>query len=415
MQVGAESESEGVIKADSEYIMSTYMRSPVVIVRGRGTRVWDAEGREYLDFVAGISVNNVGHCHPAVVSAICQQAELLLHCSNLYYNKPQVQLAQRLSELTLGGKVFFCQSGAEAVEGAIKLARRYFWRHRKPRAGAADIPRVVTFQGGFHGRTLAALAATGRYTDGFAPLPSGFVQVPFNDPAVASSVIDETTCAVLVEPVQGEGGVRPANPEFLSSLRRACDETGALLIFDEVQTGFGRTGRMFAFEHYGIRPDVITLAKALGGGLPIGAVVATPEVSAAFQPGDHGSTFGGNPVACAAALAALDVVTAEDLPGRARAMGGYFSEKLRALAREYGFVNEVRGLGLLQGMELNFACRQLVDECRIHGLLVNATSQCVLRFLPPLIVTAEEIDRSVEILDTVFQAVSQREPLELSG
>lgn len=398
--------TESIIERDRRFIMGTYNRSPVVIVRGRGTLVWDVDGREYLDFVAGISVNSLGHCHPAVVQAIGDQAAELLHCSNLYHSRPQVLLAERLADLAGGGKVFFCQSGAEATEAAIKLARKRFWRRGHEGSGA--VPKVISFTNAFHGRTLAALAATGRYLAGFAPLPAGFVQVPFNDLDAAEAAIDEEVCAVIVEAVQGEGGVVPAAPGFLEGLRRLCDRSGALLILDEVQTGLGRTGKWFGYEHFGVRPDVVTLAKALGSGLPIGAVVARDGVGETFEPGDHGSTFGGNPVACAAALAGLDVMVSEDLPARAAAAGGYLQSCLDTLAGEYRFIREVRGFGLMQGVEFTFPCRHLVDLCRREGLLVNVTAERVLRFLPPLTVSEEEIDRAVEILDRVLSGLPRQ-------
>lgn len=392
--------------------MNTYLRPPMVLVRGEGARVWDAEGREYLDFVAGISVNNLGHCHPRVVEAVREQAGRLLHASNLYHSRPQAELARRLAEASIGGRVFFCNSGAEAVEAAIKLARRLWWRRRGRSAAEApaDAPRVVVFQGAFHGRTLAALAATGRYLDGFAPLPPGFVRVPFNDLEAAEQVMDETVCAVLVEPVQGEGGVVPAQRAFLAGLRDLCDRRGALLVFDEIQTGLGRTGRLFAYQHYGVEPDVLTLAKALGGGLPLGAVVARGEAADAFRPGDHGSTFGGNPVACAAALAALDVLEEEDLPGRAAALGALLVRRLRELAARHALVREVRGLGLMLGMELQVAGRPLVEACRQAGLLVNCTAERVIRLLPPLIITEEDVERAVAVLDGALAAAG-REPV----
>lgn len=395
----------------SDFLMNTYLRPPMVLVRGSGVRVWDADGREYLDFVAGISVNNLGHCHPRVVEAIRAQTGEIIHSSNLYHTRPQAELARRLAEASIGGRVFFCNSGAEAVEAAIKLARRRWWRRRGAGAGPggdaaarpeADIPRVVAFHGAFHGRTLAALAATGRYLDGFAPLPPGFFHVPFNDLDAAAAVMDETVSAVLVEPVQGEGGVVPADPAFLAGLRELCDRTGALLIFDEIQTGLGRTGRMFAYQHHGVEPDVLTLAKALGGGLPLGAVVARGEAAETFRPGDHGSTFGGNPVACAAALAALDVLAEEDLPARAAAMGEYLADRLRELAGRHPVVRQVRGLGLMVGLELAVSGRPLVERCREAGLLANCTAERVLRFLPPLVVTRGEIDRAVAVLDGVL-------------
>lgn len=393
------------------HLMKTYARAPMIIVRGEGVRLWDADGREYLDFLSGISVNNLGHCHPRVVAAIREQAGEYLHCSNLYYSLPQARLAGRLAEMSIGGQVFFCNSGSEAVEAAVKLARKYYWQRR---GTAAVPPQVLTFSGAFHGRTLAALAATGRYLDGFAPLPTGFVQVPFNDLAAAEAALDDSFCAVLVEPVQGEGGVIPAVPGFLAGLRRLCEARGVLLIFDEIQTGLGRTGRLFAYEHQGVRPDVLVLAKALGGGLPLGALVARDDVAVAFSPGDHGSTFGGNPVACRAALAALDVLAEEDLPSRAAALGERFTARLRDLARRYPFVREVRGLGLMHGLELNFPGRPFVDACRERGLLMNCTAERVLRFLPPLIVTEAEIDQAVAVLDEVFAGPETMSPVSPS-
>ncbi len=386
----------------ARYLMDTYPRAPVVLVRGAGARVWDAGGRSYLDFLSGISVNNVGHCHPRVVEAVRRQVEALIHCGNLYHSVPQVLLARRLAEASLGGQVFFCQSGAEAVETAVKLARKHFWRrHGRPAGGG-----VLVFTGAFHGRTLAALAATGRYTEGFEPLPAGFIRVPFNDLEAARRAFDQELCAVLVEPVQGEGGVVPARPEFLAGLRRLCDERGALLVFDEIQTGLGRTGSLFAYQRYGVEPDVMTLAKALGGGMPIGAVVARPEVAASFRPGDHGSTFGGNPVACAAALAALDVLQEEDLPARAASVGGYFLARLEELARRWPVVREVRGLGLMVGAELAVPAGPVAAGCRERGLLVNCTAQRVLRFLPPLVVGEAEVDEAVNILEEVLAGLA---------
>lgn len=385
---------------DEQYVMHTYGRAPVVLIRGEGVRVWDGEGREYLDFLAGIAVNSLGHCHPRVVEAVRDQAGRLIHCSNLYYSVPQAKLASLLGRISGGYKAFFANSGAEANEGAIKLARKY------ARAGGNNGERfeIVSALNSFHGRTMACLAATGqaKYGVAFAPLPPGFRHVAFNDLAAAEAAIGPATCAVLVEPVQGEGGIVPADRAYLEGLRRLCDERGALLIFDEIQCGIARTGRMFAWEHYGVRPDIITLAKGLGGGLPIGAVLARPEVAAAFAPGDHGSTFGGNPVACAAAAAVLETVLGEDLAGRAARVGDHFRRRLLELAARYPFIVEVRGLGLMLGIQLSFPGRALVDRCREEGLLINCTNDVVLRFLPPLVVEEADVDRAAEILERVL-------------
>lgn len=390
---------ERVREKDSLYIMPTYLRFPRVFVRGRGTVIWDSEGREHLDFVSGIAANILGHCHPVVVETLRRQAETLIHCSNLYYTLPQVELAELLSRLAFGGqgKVFFCQSGAEAVEGAIKLARKY--AHLRGRAGQP----IVCFQGAFHGRTLGALAATGRYTEGFGPLPPGFASHPFGELGPVEEELKRGAVAVLVEPIQGEGGVNVAEEGFLRGLRELCDRHGALLILDEVQTGMGRTGRMFAWEHYGVVPDILVLAKGLGGGFPIGCLVARSEVAAAFSPGDHGSTFGGNPLGAAVALAVIRFLWKEDLPRRAGEKGELLGSGLRELGARFPFVREVRGKGLMWGVELAGPARPLALECLEEGLLVSATAERVLRFLPPLTVEEEEIFRALEILERVFR------------
>lgn len=384
-----------IMEADARYVMNTYRRTPMAPVRGLGTTVWDAEGREYLDFLGGIAVNALGHCHPRVVEAICDQARKLIHCSNLYYIEPQVKLARLLAENSFGDKVFFCNSGAEAIEGAIKLARRCSSLVHGP--GRYE---VISARNSFHGRTLAALAATGqtRYHEGFEPLPAGFTHVPFNDLDALQEAVTARTCAVLLEPVQGEGGIHPADPAYLQGVARVCRHNGLLLIFDEIQCGLGRTGRMFAYQHYGVEPDIMVLAKALGGGMAIGAVVARREVAEAFTPGTHASTFGGNPLACAAALAVMDVILSEDLPGRAAATGRYFAEKLASLRARFPGVVAVRGLGLMLGLELSRPGQEVVGECLRRGLLVNCTAERVIRFLPPLTVTAQEVDRAVGIL-----------------
>ncbi len=390
------------MEKESLFLMSTYARFPRVFVRGRGSRLWDLEGREYLDFVAGIAANILGHCHPVVVEAIKRQAETLIHCSNLYYTLPQVELAELLSRLACGGKVFFCQSGAEAVEGAIKLARKYAYLR-----GRAGQP-IVCFKNAFHGRTLGALAATGRYTEGFGPLPPGFVSCPFGELAPVEEELQGGAAAVLVEPIQGEGGVWVAEEGFLRGLRELCDRYGTLLILDEVQTGMGRTGRMFAWEHYGVVPDILVLAKGLGGGFPIGCLVARPEVAAAFSPGDHGSTFGGHPLGAAVARAVIEFIRREDLPARVREKGRILGEGLRELAGRFSFVRQVRGMGLMWGVELDRPARPFAMDCLEEGLLVSVTAERVLRFLPPLTVEEEEIFRALETVERVFRRGSEK-------
>ncbi|MBI4401182.1 MAG: acetylornithine transaminase [Nitrospirae bacterium] len=391
------------LRQDSDrYLMNTYARLPISIVRGRGCCVYDLEGREYLDFVAGIAVNTLGHCHPDVVAAIQKQAQHLLHASNLYYTEPQVRLAQALVDHSFADKVFFCNSGAEANEAAIKLARRYAHQHHGP-----DRSEIITMRQSFHGRTLATLTATGqeKVQAGFEPLVPGFTYVPFNDLPAVEKVMTDRTAAVMLEPIQGEGGVHVADRTYLKSLRELCRQRDVLLMFDEIQTGMGRTGTLFAYEQLGIEPDVMTLAKGLGGGVPIGACLATDTVAASFTPGSHASTFGGNPLACAAALAVLHVL----LEGRAleqgRRMGDYLAKGLLDCQERLPIVKEVRGLGLLQGMELTIDGKPVVTDCLSRGLLINCTMDRVLRFVPPLIITQREIDR---LLDTLSQVLGKR-------
>lgn len=378
--------------------MSTYARSPVAIVRGRGVTVWDADGKPYLDFVAGIAVNALGHCHPSIVKAIEKQAGTLIHCSNLYWSELQVRLAELLAKHSGLDQVFFCNSGAEANEAAIKLARKYSQEHRGP-----GHYHIITMTGSFHGRTMGAMAATAqeKIHHGFEPLLPGFTYAPFNDLAAVEASIRPETCAVMVEPVQGESGVNPAQPAFLNGLEKLCRKHQLLLICDEVQCGLGRTGRFLASQHYGVKPDIVTLAKALGGGLPLGATLATREVASAFGPGSHGSTFGANPVACAAAEALVETLEKEALIESAREQGAYFLGRLQELSSRSQIkplVKEVRGMGLMLAMELTIPGAGVVDNCREKGLLINCTSGTVLRFLPPLVVTAREIDAAIAIL-----------------
>jgi len=394
--------TEELVQGARQYLMDTYARYPLALARGQGTRVYDVEGREYLDFIAGIAVNVLGHCHPKVTLALQQQAHRLVHTSNLFYTEPQVQLARALVARSFADKVFFCNSGAEANEAAIKLARR--WAHEKDGASRYEI---VSMLNSFHGRTLATLTATGqeKVQTGFEPLPEGFRYVPFNDAEALSQAVTSKTAAVLLEIVQGEGGVQVVTPAFLKTCREISRERGALLILDEVQTGIGRTGRLFAYEHFGVTPDVMTLAKGLGGGVPIGACLATDDVAKVFIPGSHASTFGGNPLVCAAALAVLEAILEDqDLLSQCTRLGEYFRKGLQELQGRCPAVTAVRGLGLLIGVEVTVDARELVHDLRKRGILANATSERVLRFAPPLIVTHAEIDRVVTTLGDVIEA-----------
>ncbi|KUK10861.1 MAG: Acetylornithine aminotransferase [Clostridia bacterium 41_269] len=387
-----------------KYLMKNYTRQPVALVKGEGVHVWDAEGNKYMDFVGGLAVNSLGHCDPEVVESAVEQLKKLIHCSNLYWTEPQVELAQLLVENSDFDRVFFCNSGAEANEAAFKLARRYFQVLKGSRRY-----KIITMYKSFHGRTLAAAAATGqeKVHTGFDPLPPGFVHVPFNDIEALEKAVDDETCAVMLEPIQGEGGINAAKKEYMKEVERICRENGILLMVDEIQCGMGRTGKLFAYEHYEIKPHVVTLAKALGGGLPIGAVLAVEEVSRAFGPGSHGSTFGGNPVSCAAGAAVVNALFERGLIKNAAQMGSYLYEKLEDLKEKYGFIEEVRGLGLMLGMELSMDGSRIVDLCRKRGLLINCASEKVLRFLPPLNITREHVDRAVEILDEVLDSISK--------
>ncbi|HSO94433.1 MAG TPA: acetylornithine transaminase [Acidimicrobiia bacterium] len=380
---------------DAHHVMGTYARLPVAFVRGDGTTLYDTDGRRYLDFLAGLAVVSLGHAHPAVADAIAEQAHTLLHVSNLYLNDLQPRLAQRLDTLLGGdGRVFFANSGAEANECAIKLARRHGQRH-----GGPDRHHILSAYGSFHGRTLATLAATGQpqKQEIFQPLPTGFRQVAFGDPDALAAALDDRVCAVFLEPIQGEGGVQPAPPGYLAAVRQLCDEHEALLMIDEVQTGLGRTGRWFGFEHApGVRPDVVTLAKALGNGVPIGACWAHGDASTTLVPGDHASTFGGQPLAARAALAVLDVMEANDIPQRAAHAGETLTTALRALPA----VATVRGAGLLIAAELTpgHDAAVIARACLDRGLIVNAVTPTALRFAPPLLVTDDEIREAVAIL-----------------
>jgi len=386
----------------ARYLMQTYTRQPLSIVRGRGMKVYDLEGREYLDFVGGIAVNVLGHGHPDLVQAIQRQAAQLIHTSNLYYTEPQVKLAQLLVDHSFADKVFFCNSGAEANEAAIKLARRY--SHDKYGTGRYEI---VTMKNSFHGRTFATLTATGqeKVQKDYEPLLPGFRYVAFNNLVELERSVTDKTAAILLEPIQGEGGIYVADREYLKQVRDLCSQKDVLLMFDEIQTGMGRTGTLFAYEQLGVLPDIMTLAKGLGGGVPIGACLATDSVAKAFSPGSHASTFGGNPLACAAGLAVCRALLKGRVLENARQMGEYFAKGLSDCKARHPVVREVRGLGLLQGMDLDIDGKTIVSECLARGILINGTGEHVLRFVPPLIITQLEIDR---LLDTLAQIFSKR-------
>jgi acetylornithine/N-succinyldiaminopimelate aminotransferase len=372
-----------------KYIFQTYTRQPIAIKKALGAMVTDVDGTEYIDCVAGIAVNNVGHCHPAVVEAIKRQAEQLIHVSNLYYTEQQAILAEELVTLTKMDRVFFCNSGTEAVEGALKLARK-----------ASGKREFVAAEHAFHGRTRGALSVTHKekYRKPFEPLAPA-VFVPYNDADAIRQAINGDTAGVILEPIQGEGGVIIPTDDYLKEVREICDETGTLLILDEVQTGFGRTGKWFAREHSGIRADIMTLAKAMGGGFPMGAMLAREDVEANFVRGDHASTFGGNALSCAAAIANIEVIKKERLIKRSEEMGKYLIQKLKDLNRDY--VREIRGKGLMVGMELSIKCDDIVNRARERGVLLNCTSESVLRFVPPLTITKEQLDKAVSVLDEI--------------
>jgi len=387
--------SAEIIARNTAHEVGVYARNPVAFVRARGCELWDADGKRYLDFFAGLAVNNLGHCHPAVVEAVAAQAATLMHTSNLYHTIPAGEIAALLCQHSFAGRAFLCNSGAEANEAAMKLARR--WGHSQD----GSRYEIIATVGSFHGRTFATLTATGqeKYHTGFLPLLPGVRLVPYDDLAATAAAIRPETVAIMVEPVQGEGGVVVPRDDYLPGLRRLCDERSLLLILDEIQCGLGRTGRLWAHEHAGITPDIMTVAKALGGGLPIGAMLASAPVAAAFTPGSHGSTFGGNPVTCAAAAAAVQVLAAPGLLEHVRAMGQHFRARLDALAARFRAVRQVRGMGLMLAAELDRPGSGVVQRCLADGLLINCTADRVLRFLPPLVIRRAEIDEGFVILE----------------
>ncbi|MEK6732314.1 MAG: aspartate aminotransferase family protein [Candidatus Omnitrophota bacterium] len=386
-----------VIAQYDKYVMNTYTRIPCVIVKGKGLKVWDLDGNEYLDFFPGWAVSGLGHCHPKVVNAVRSYLKKIIHVPNNYYNMLQGKLAQEIIENSFEGKVFFCNSGAEANEGAIKLVRSY----GNSSGGRYEI---ITMENSFHGRTLTTITATAqpKYQKDFEPLPAGFKYVDFNDIKAIENAITDKTIAIMLEPIQGEGGINVADQVYIKALRGLCNRKDMILIFDEVQTGMGRTGKMFGFEHYGILPDIMTLAKSLGGGLPIGAMVAGKKFTDVLKPGMHASTFGGSPVVCSASLAVFEAIKKEGLLSNTVKMGEYLVGKLNELKKKKSIIKEIRGKGLMIGIELTVPGKEIVEKCFKERLLINCTHDKVLRIMPGMIVTKKQIDRAVEILDKVM-------------
>jgi predicted acetylornithine/succinylornithine family transaminase len=392
-----------LMEIDARCGIQNYGRLPVAFTRGQGVRLWDSDGKEYLDFLGGIAVVTLGHSHPKITEAIARQAQTLLHTSNMFYIEPQVLLAEKLSELSGGMRAFFCNSGTEANEAAIKIARKF----QADKGGERF--EIITALDGFHGRTYGALAATGqpKYHQGFGPMPDGFYYVPQNDIDALRSVVTERTAAVMLEPIQGESGIRPASDEYLQAARKICDEHGALLIFDEVQCGIGRTGKFFASEWSGVSPDVISLAKGLGNGVPIGALLARDEVAAALVPGTHGCTFGGNFLSCAAALATLGVLQDENLLSNAQIQGEYLTRRLHEWGEKDGLVSEVRGRGLMLSAQLSKPiARELMKKSLENGLVLNAVGDDILRFLPPLCISHNDVDEAIDKLEAARLSLS---------
>lgn len=385
---------------DKKNYLPTFNRFPLAFIKGKGSRLWDADGKEYIDLLAGIAVNNVGHCHPKVVSAIQKQAAELMHISNFFVSPQQVALSELLVKISGLDRVFLTNSGAESVEGAIKIARRY--AHKHGRGG-----KIISMQNSFHGRTLATIA-TGqeKYQQGFGPIPTGFAQVPFNDLKAVKAAIDETTAAVILEPIQGEGGVIPAEKRYLENLRKVCDEKGVLLIFDEIQCGIGRTGNWFAKDHFGVQPDIMTLAKGLGGGAPIGAILCNEKVADAIEFGDHGTTFGGNPLVAAAAIATIEVINDEKLCKKATETGEWLRGKLEELIERHEELESVRGLGLMLGVKMKSPGAPFVKRLLEEGIIANATAVNILRLVPALNIHKEELQIFLDKLDEILVETS---------
>ncbi len=387
--------TQETIELFNQHVIANYGRLPRVMVRGEGCYLWDAEGNKILDMFPGWAVSGIGHCHPKVVEAVRRQVGELIHIDNTFYSEPQGRLAQLLSERAFGGKCFFCNSGAEANEAALKLARLHT---------AKEKYKFITAEGSFHGRTFATVTATAqpKYHEGFLPLLPGFVYIPFNDVAALEAAFTDEVAAVLVEPIQGEGGINVASAEFLQAIRQLCDAKGAMMILDEVQTGMGRTGKWFGYQHFDVEPDMITMAKTLGGGVAIGAMMAKPEVAASLVPGKHASTFGGNCLACAASIATIEAIEEDHLLEHAAEMGRYAQERLWALKEKRAAIDHVRGIGLMIGIQLTRPGAPLVAKCLEKGLRINCTHDTVIRFMPPMIVTKEQIDEAVDIFDSVL-------------
>jgi len=390
------------IQEASQHLTPNYARFPLTLVKGQGARLWDDTGKSYLDFVAGIAVNTLGHAHPAMIKTITEQASTMLHCSNLYFNPQQNELAKKLTELSGLGKAFFCNSGAEANEAAIKLARKFFYDQGKNKH------HIITATQSFHGRTMQTIAATGqdKVKEGFDPLPAGFKHVPLNDITALQAAITNDTAAIMLEPLQGEGGVNLANIEYLEAVRALCDEQGILLIFDEIQTGIGRCGSMFAFEKAGVKPDILTLAKGLGGGVPIGTMLATDKVATSLSAGSHGTTFGGNPMSCAVALTVLDVIAKDDLLANVESRSEQLKAGLQKLVDTYDIFDEVKGDGLLLGLSANINVAPIVNKCIENGLLILMAGPQVLRFLPALNISEPEIEEGLNILNKSIEGLN---------
>ncbi len=395
-----------IVQKDKQYYMNTFgNRVQVCFTHGNGMSLYDPEGNEYKDFLAGIAVNALGHSHPALVNAICDQAKKFIHCSSLYYIEQQAILAELIVKNSCADRVFFANSGAEANEGAIKLARLYF-----KKKGYPEKFEIITLEKGFHGRTLATIAATGqeKYQKPYSPLTPKFLKVPINNLEALEAAINGNTCAVMLEPIQGESGVNPTTPEYMKGVRKLCDKNGIFLIFDEVQCGLGRTGKLFGYQHYGVEPDIFTLAKALAGGFPIGALCARGNAAEAFEPGDHGSTFGGNPLACSAAYATLSTIINDKLSENAASAGEYFFNKMKAVKNKYPIIEEVRGKGLMIGIQFSRpVAKEANQKCFEKKYLLGTVGDNILRILPPLIVTKADMDGLIAVLDEVFSQISQ--------